>query len=108
MRTVVAALEGEEFVYRGQRSGIGRDDADLRAAWQWFRRVADMLAARRHGRSTRNLTRMHETGDAEVTRGKTLCDLTHMRTYRLSTGFIRAIALQHDAPAIIERLEDMR
>lgn len=99
-RPMIALLERDEVVHRGERLRIMRRDAHLATVWQVVLDVRDGSVLRRHHRRPGYVLHVHEAGRSKVARRERRGDLAEVTPDRRDSGGVTDGALQLDATPI--------
>ncbi len=105
---MLGSLEREKSVDGPNRAGITGPDHHAAATGQWFEPVRDAGAPGLHHRGARNVGRVDETRNLEISSGELPGDRVQMPAYDGDAGRIGGIALQLDRSAVRRIVEPVR
>lgn len=104
---VVQALERQEGMDRGHHGGILAPEPKSSAPGKRVHRIADRGPSPAHHRRAWNVAVVDEAGQAEIAGGELHGNGPHVPPYLVRAGRIRRVALQLDAAAVGQWLEDV-
>src|SRR5439155_1996103 len=106
---MLRALKREKLVNGANRGRVAARDPHFPAPRPLYRLILDRAAVGRHNRSSRYNLGMDRERFGEIARAERRLDVAHVPPNLRDGGAIRGVvALQHDAAAVGEILEDVR